>query len=237
MYSRYLSSANDQQPRQLKMGDTLSDYRAFLTQFVRNYRTTGAIAPSGRALATALCRHVGRRAEGQRILEAGPGTGAVTAGIIERMGRHDQLWMIETNPSFVDCLRRAFQERPNFCAVADRCHLVEGRLQDLGTEGEFDLIVSGLPLNNCAPGEVRLILNACEGLLKPGGILSFFEYALVRSAKMMVSSFEERRRLRDVGDILEQALAEHELARELVLPNVPPAYVHHLGFGGGPASS
>ena len=28
----------------------LSDYRAFLTQFLRNYQTTGSVVPSGRAL-------------------------------------------------------------------------------------------------------------------------------------------------------------------------------------------
>ena len=28
----------------------LQDYRAFLTQFLRHYETTGAIIPSGRAL-------------------------------------------------------------------------------------------------------------------------------------------------------------------------------------------
>ena len=55
----------------------LSDYRAFLTQFLRNYQTTGSVLPSSRALASALCRHVGTGAP-QRILEAGPGTGAVT---------------------------------------------------------------------------------------------------------------------------------------------------------------
>ena len=68
----------------------LGDYRAFLTQFLRNYETTGSIIPSGRALATALSRHVGQGDAPQRILEAGPGTGAVTRCIVERMRHDDQ---------------------------------------------------------------------------------------------------------------------------------------------------
>src|SRR5688572_30754852 len=104
----------------------IADYRAFLTQFLRNYEMTGAVVPSGRPLAKALCRHVGEGAAGQRILEAGPGTGAVTGSIIERMRSDDELWMVELNPTFAAHLRCAFRDRPTFRAVADRCHLVEG---------------------------------------------------------------------------------------------------------------
>ena len=121
----------------------LSDYRAFLTQFLRNYQTTGAVIPSGRALASALCRHVGTGAP-QKILEAGPGTGAVTGRVIERLRPEDHLWMVELNPTFAAHLRRAFDERPSFRAVAERCHLVEGSLQELGRHGDFDIIVSGM---------------------------------------------------------------------------------------------
>ena len=77
----------------------LSDYRAFLTQFLRNHQATGSVVPSGRPLASALCRHVGTGAP-QKILEAGPGTGAVTGVVVERMRAEDQLWMVELNPAF-----------------------------------------------------------------------------------------------------------------------------------------
>ena len=211
-----------------RIAGTLSDYRAFLTEFVRNYHTTGAIVPSGRALATALCRYVGQGRSGQRILEAGPGTGAVTSKLIDRMRADDELWLVESNASFVGCLRDSFEQRPNFRAVADRCRLVEGRLQDLDRAGQFDLIVSGLPLNNFSPEDVQRILQACSRLLRPTGVLSFYEYVFVRPAKMMVSTLEERKRLKAVGEILRDTLAGSEIDRELVWPNVPPACVHHV---------
>lgn len=207
-----------------------ADYRAFLTQFLRNYETTGAVIPSSRPLATALCRHVGEGSGPQRILEAGPGTGAVTSSIIERMRHDDQLWMVELNPTFAAHLRTAFKEKPAFRAVADRCHIVEGSVQALGKDGEFDLVVSGLPLNNFSSDDVRMILDAYSKLLKPAGILSFFQYIFIRPAKMMVSVGRERTRLKGVGEAIEQVLGEREFAREWVWPNVPPAWVHHVRF-------
>jgi phosphatidylethanolamine/phosphatidyl-N-methylethanolamine N-methyltransferase len=208
----------------------LQDYRAFLTQVLRNGQTTGAVMPSGRTLAFALSRHVGRGPAPQRILEAGPGTGAVTGHIIERMRPQDQLWLVERNPAFAAHLRRMFQERPAFRAVADRCHLVEGSAQELDQAGQFDVVVSGLPLNNFSPEDVKHILEAYARLLKPEGILSFFEYILIRPAKMMVSLGPGRARLKGVGEVIERVLGEREFAREWIWPNVPPAWVHHLRF-------
>jgi phosphatidylethanolamine/phosphatidyl-N-methylethanolamine N-methyltransferase len=207
----------------------LSDYRAFLTQFLRNYQTTGSVVPSGRALASALCRHVGTGAP-QKILEAGPGTGAVTGVVVERMRVEDELWMVELNPTFAAHLRGAFKERPAFRAVADRCHLVEGSLQALAQDGEFDVVISGLPLNNFSPEDVRAILDAYARLLKPSGVLSFFQYILIRDAKTMVSFGLERSRLKAVGKAIDGVLGEREFARDWIWPNVPPAWVHHLRF-------
>jgi phosphatidylethanolamine/phosphatidyl-N-methylethanolamine N-methyltransferase len=208
----------------------LSDYQTFLTQFLRNYNTTGSVIPSGRALGTALCRYVGYGRTPQKILEAGPGTGAVTGCIIERLRRDDQLWMVELNPTFAAHLRTSFKEKPAYRDAASRCHLIEGSVQQLGHEGEFDLVISGLPLNNFSSEDVQNILQAYAKLLKPGGVLSFFQYILIRPAKMFVSTGPERDRLKGVGDAIEGMLGEREFAREWVWVNVPPAWVHHIRF-------
>ena len=207
----------------------LNDYRAFLTQFLRNQQMTGAVMPSSRALGTALCRHVGVGGS-QRILEAGPGTGAVTSCVIERMRQDDELWLVELNPTFAAHLRRSFDERPAFRSVAERCHLVEGSIQQLGHEGRFDVIVSGLPLNNFSAEDVHTILEAYSKLLRPAGVLSFFQYIFIRDAKKLVSLGPERIRLKGVGNAIGTALDAHEFARDWVWPNVPPAWVHHLRY-------
>lgn len=208
----------------------LSDYQTFLTQFLRNYETTGSVIPSGRALGRALCRYVGYDQGPQKILEAGPGTGAVTGCIIDRMRQDDELWMVELNPTFAAHLRSTFKDKPAFRDAASRCHLIEGSVQQLGREGQFDLVISGLPLNNFSPADVQDILQAYGKLLKPGGVLSFFQYILIRPAKMFVSAGSERARLKGVGDAIEGVLGEREFAREWVWVNVPPAWVHHTRF-------
>ncbi len=208
----------------------LSDYQTFLTQFLRNYETTGSVIPSGRALGRALCRYVGDGRVAQKILEAGPGTGAVTGCIIDRMRHEDELWMVELNPMFAAHLRATFNHKPAFRNAADRCHLIEGSVQQLGHEGQFDLVISGLPLNNFSTADVQNILEAYAKLLKPGGILSFFQYILIRPAKMFVSVGPERNRLKGVGEAIEGVLGEREFAREWVWVTVPPAWVHHIRF-------
>jgi phospholipid N-methyltransferase len=211
----------------------LTDYQTFLTQFLRNQQTTGALVPSGRALAKALCRHVGKNQPPQKILEAGPGTGAVTSHIVERLRDVDALWMVELNPTFAAHLRSLFEVKPAFRNVASRCHIVEGSVQELapnGDELQFDLVISGLPLNNFSSEQVNDILRAFSRLLKPGGVLSFFQYILIRPAKMAVSTGAERDRLKSVGATIDGVLCEREFAREWVWPNVPPAWVHHLRF-------
>ena len=208
----------------------LSDYQTFLTQFLRNYETTGSVIPSGRALGSALCRYVGDGGAPQKILEAGPGTGAVTGCIIDRLRHDDQLWMVELNPTFAAHLRSAFKDKPAFREAASRCHLIEGSVQQLGPRR------TAVRSRHLGPAAQQFlvrrtcsdILQAYAKLLKPGGILSFFQYILIRPAKMFVSAGPERDRLKGVGEAIEGMLGEREFAREWVWVNVPPAWVHHI---------
>jgi phospholipid N-methyltransferase len=212
------------------MSSALSEYRLFLQEFVRRYHTTGAVLPSGRALASALCRHVGQGSTPQRILEVGPGTGAVTSTLVQRLRPQDRLCLIEVNETFVACLQEALRSKPAYRAVADRCELVHGRLEDLPGDGTYDVIVSGLPLNNFAVEDVRAILARFSRLVRPGGTLSFFEYIAIRSVKSVVSGRADRQRLRAISQVLSEALTDREFKRDWIWPNVPPAWVHHVRF-------
>jgi len=48
----------------------------------------------------------------------------------------------------------------------------------------------------------------------------------------LVSSPDDRVRLEGIGRVLGDFLAGMEIRRDLVLANVPPAWVHHVRFGG-----
>jgi len=211
------------------MRRTLSDHRRFLKEFWRNYHTTGAILPSGRFLASALARYVGQQADGaRRILEVGPGTGCVTRRIIAALGPDDRLDLVELNGSFVEGLHRCFQTDPVFRPVAPRARVLHCPVEELPRDETYDLIISGLPLNNFTVAEVERILSVLTGLLRPGGTLSFFEYIAIRHVKKLISGRAERERLRGIGRVLAALLDAHEIRRDWVWPNVPPAWVHHV---------
>jgi len=213
------------------------EYGLFLGQYLRNFRSTGAVLPSGRWLAAALSRYVGGSdGRGQRILEVGPGTGAVTRTIARRMGPADRLDLVELNDAFVARLRAALAEDPIFAPIAPRTHLIHGPVEDVAGEGIYDVIISGLPLNNFTAPEVERILARLGGLLKADGTLSFFEYIFLRHARTLVSGRAERARLRGIGKALAAVLGPYEIRRDWVWPNVPPAWVHHVRFSKPPQS-
>ncbi len=216
------------------MSGALTEYRLFLKEFVRRYHTTGALLPSGRLLASALCRHVGQGqgSGAQRILEVGPGTGAVTSTLVERIGPRDRVCLVEVNDAFVACLREAFATKPTYRAVADRVELVHGRVEELPGDGTYDLIISGLPLTNFAAEDVREIIRQFSRLLRPGGVLSFFEYIGIRSMRSVVTNREDRQRLRAINTILDEAFDGREIKRDWIWLNVPPAWALHVRFDG-----
>jgi phospholipid N-methyltransferase len=211
------------------MARLLHDHRVFWRQFREQYRTTGALAPSSRFLGRALARYVGRPADtAQKLLEVGPGTGAVTTHIVRRMGPADVLDLVELNDEFVRRLGERLAAEEPFLSRAGRLNVRHGRVEDLPQHAQYDLIISGLPLNNFSVDEVERILDAFRGLLRPGGVLSFFEYVAIRPARALVSGRAERVRLRGIGQMLAGLLAGQEIKRDCVWPNLPPAWVHHV---------
>jgi phospholipid N-methyltransferase len=206
----------------------LRDHRLFLREYLRHFHHTGAIAPSSRWLGAALARHVSNGSGPRRILEVGPGTGAVTKHIVARLGVSDSLDLVELNPTFVDLLRRRFDEEPHFAGAAQRVRVIHSPIEDLPCDKPYDAIISGLPLNNFSVEDVRRILETFGKLMSPGATLSFFEYVGVRPARALVSGKQERERLKGIGQALEETLSGREISRECIWPNLPPAWVHHV---------
>lgn len=207
-----------------------ADYRVFLREFRRTFESTGAVLPSGAALSAALAHYV--RDEGhigsRRILEVGPGTGAVTGHIVQAMRDGDRLDLVERNDDFVARLRDRLQSDATLQPWAKRITLHHAGVEELPEDPPYDVIVSGLPLNNFSVPFVEQLVDKLSRLLAPGGTLSFFEYIAIRHVKATLSRRVERARLRGIGRLLHQFLAAYEIRRDRVLTNVPPAWVHHV---------
>ncbi len=215
------------------MGQRLSDYRLFLREFRQTFHSTGAVLPSGRALARSLASKVGGNGRGQKVLEVGPGTGAVTGQIIARLGADDRLDLVELNPRFAEVLSDRLRQEESWRAVADRVRVLQMPVEELGDDCRYDVIVSGLPLNNFSCQVVEQILAQFHRLAAAGASLSFFEYVAIRKAKSLCCKLPERRRLNGIESLLKRELDSWGVDRKCVLANVPPAWVHHLRLDSG----
>jgi phosphatidylethanolamine/phosphatidyl-N-methylethanolamine N-methyltransferase len=210
-----------------------TECREFFGQFRQHYHTTGSILPSSRALGRALTRPM-RQTDGPRhILEVGPGTGAVTAEIVRALKAGDRLDIVEINARFVAVLEKRFADEPLFQRRRHQAHVIHAPLQEVPGVGVYDFMVSGLPLNNFALDFVKDIFKSYQRLLKPEGVLSYFEYLAIRALKTPFVSASERDRLRNLGAFLEERIRATQIGEEAVFCNVPPAVARHFRFGRG----
>jgi phospholipid N-methyltransferase len=205
-----------------------AEYARFFGEFRREFQTTGAILPSGPFLAFALTRPLRGRRTPWRILEVGPGTGAVTQDIVRRMIPGDLLHAVEINPRFATLLAQRINREHVFAPHRDSIEIICAGVEDLPGESIYDLIVSGLPLNNFAPAQVRSIFATFTRLVRPGGLLSWFEYAIIRQLTAPFVNRQERRRLSRIGRLVGGFVHRHQVRSEPIFVNVPPAIVRQL---------
>src|SRR5580704_4747713 len=196
------------------MGCMFRDHREFFRQFRTQFQTTGAIAPSSRRLARAMTRYVASQRGPARILEVGPGTGAVTRRIVTLLKADDRLDLVELNEAFAGRLEQRFQSEASFQRAADRAQIHVCGIESFQSDRPYDYIISGLPFNNFSPAFVGRVLDAFFNFLAPGGVLSFFEYMYVRPVRGLVSRGTERTRIKDIDRVLNGRLEQHGVRRD-----------------------
>jgi phosphatidylethanolamine/phosphatidyl-N-methylethanolamine N-methyltransferase len=155
-------------------GRGLADSARFLKSLVAAPRLTGAVAPSGRALARAMATAVGCPPHGI-IVELGPGTGPVTRSLIEAGVPRERLALIEYDPGFCRLLRQRFAP----------ANIIEGDAYDLpGALALFAgrpiaAVVSSLPLLNQPPERREKLIGDAFALMGPSGLFVQFTYGLL----------------------------------------------------------
>ncbi|MSR79978.1 MAG: methyltransferase domain-containing protein [Gemmataceae bacterium] len=203
--------------------------KTFLAEFRRNFHTTGALLPSGKSLAFEVTKHLAiPHRKPLKILEVGPGTGPVTRIIAKRMIKGDTLDAVEINPAFALAMSELVANEADFAAHRSRIRVIEADLVTLPGNEEYDAIICGLPFNNFDSELVGQMFNSLEGLLKPGGRLSYFEYWAIQTLKLPFVGSKTRQRLRGIGRLTGEIRKRMGGATRLILANFPPALVHHL---------
>jgi phosphatidylethanolamine/phosphatidyl-N-methylethanolamine N-methyltransferase len=147
-------------------------------RFIRSWMETplsiGAVMPSGKPLARAMAKCVDPTAAGP-VIELGPGTGAVTAALVEQGIEPSRMVLVEFNPVFCRLLRSRYPEATVIQGDAYGLRRLIGTL----LRQPAAAVVSGLPLFT-KPLKLRLrLLTDAFALLTPGGPFVQFTYALV----------------------------------------------------------
>jgi phosphatidylethanolamine/phosphatidyl-N-methylethanolamine N-methyltransferase len=179
----------------------LDDEMQFIRSWMEKPIRTGAVMPSGRALARTMAGYVDPESNGP-IIELGPGTGPVTQALVKRGVDPARLVLVEFNPDFCRLLRARYPEATVVQGDAYRLRrTLENTIRDPAAA-----IVSGLPLMTKAPRtRLRLIADAVA-LLQPSAPFIQFTYAMMPPIPKEMSSISAK-------------------CSELIWLNVPPARV------------
>jgi len=190
-------------------GSGLREHILIATRFLRNPRTVGAVSASSRALAEAMVADLARDTP-LTVVELGPGTGAFTGAIVQRLHQTSRFLAIDIEAAFVRQIRQRWPSVECVCASAEN-------LESLALDrqlGPVDHIISGLPFASLPGVMTREILRGIERTLRPGGTFTTFQY--VHGYSMRSSRFFRRYMSELMGGPPE---------RRLMMRNFPPAYI------------
>ena len=194
----------------------------FFRSFLKNAGSIGAIAPSSDALATAMTEYFLLYKKPLRILEVGAGTGVFTKKIIENMPAGSHCDVVELDQSFCEKYLQ-----PQFGSRSDvTIHAYS--VLDAPLAEQYDYIVSGLPFHSLPIELVDNILKLYVKILKPTGILTYFEYAFLPSLKqsaLFIKSKEDYLEFKAKRQLLKAFQKLHMAQKDIVWDNFPPARV------------
>ena len=183
----------------------------FLREYISNPGSIGAVAPSGRMLASRMLDGISLE-RATTVVELGPGTGAFTAEILLRISSEAKFLVIEKNPVFLVGLRHQFENLEIIEGDAD--NLVQ-LLHHRGIDA-VDIVVSGLPWAAFAGTVQERILSEVHDVLAPKGRFVTFAYGGVHLLPK-ARAFRNR---------LEACFSQVERA-PLAWRNLPPAFAFH----------
>lgn len=152
----------------------LDDEVQFIRSWIEKPLRTGAVMPSGKALARTMARYVDPALDGP-VIELGPGTGPVTAALVEHGIDPSRLVLVEFNPDFCRLLRTRYPEATVVQGDAYRLRrLVESLLKTPAAA-----VVSSLPLLTRPPRTRLRLMSDVIGLTQSGAPFVQFTYGLL----------------------------------------------------------
>lgn len=198
-----------------------TDSFVFMKTFFVNPTSVGALIPSSPFLANAITKYIKRKGAPIKVLEVGAGTGSMTGKILKKLKKDDILDAIELDSNFCELLNNKFKKSKN---IKVNCLSI----LDWNPGYRYDYIISGLPFNAFDSDLVQLILKKYEELIKPGGIISYFEYIALAKIKLFFLRGKEKDQFSKTITTTTKFRSEFEFDEEKIFANMPPASVHYL---------
>lgn len=180
----------------------------FVKSFLKSPVELGSAIPSSRFLAECMVAKLNLQ-HARVVVEYGPGTGAVTRSILDRIGSDTAFFALETNPDMCEVFQRRF---PGVHIINDSAEHVGKHLQALKL-GHADYIISSLPFALIKPETCNRIISNTHQALCAGG--EFVTYQYVHSRILTISSLT-RVHVRN---------AFKKVDTSIILRNIPPAFV------------
>jgi phosphatidylethanolamine/phosphatidyl-N-methylethanolamine N-methyltransferase len=178
-------------------GSNVADFMGFLGQYLQNPRQVGSLAPSSGILARAMVQALPLH-DLRVVVEYGPGTGALTRLILDRLPADARYYALEPNAVFRARLRARF---PRVLVIDDAAEHANTHLGHLTSE--VDAVFSGLPFSMMSWPSLTRTLAVTNRLLRPGGHFRAFVYhhiyylpKLIALRKLLSSRYQDVRTAR-----------------------------------------
>lgn len=188
----------------------MADLVKFAGRFLREPSRVGAVAPSSGALGRVITSWA-RLEEADAVVEYGPGTGAFTPYILERLKPGATFFALEVDRALYEAFRRRFPEVPVY---RDSVAQVATYLDAHGI-ASADCIISGLPWASFSAAYQAELMRSTVDVLTSGGRFATFAYVHA----LAMSSAQAFRRL------LNEQFSDVGMS-PVVWWNLPPAFVY-----------
>ena len=157
-----------------RLRKSLGPWAVFFEGFVRHPRMVGSIIPSSRYTVEKMLAPVDW-ANCKLFVEYGPGVGTFCQPVLDRLPRDGQLVVIDTNPLYIDYLRRTITDSrfiPVLGSAADVEEIVRAQGHD-----HADYVLSGLPFSTLPDQVGPAIAAATHRVLREGGAFLVYQFS------------------------------------------------------------
>lgn len=145
----------------------------FFRGFVENPGMVASVVPSSQATIKAMLAKVDWD-RCKLFVEYGPGVGTFTTRILDCLPPDGRLLAIDTNPRFVDFLRKTIDD-PRLEVVLGSASDVESIVQASGHK-HADYVISGLPFSSLPDDVAKGIVAATYAVLRNGGAFMTYQF-------------------------------------------------------------